>query len=198
MHNLEGLARHIHLMVSVRCGRRSWWEHDLWDLRVDDRIPRRPHEPGGYKTIDLGAIEPPWLREGVRYWLRQTLTTQMYRWTTAVGHTRQISTYFANWLTHAPHDPPLTGPAIADDPAGLRLAFLEFLAWLQPLATSLNNLATGVNLTIRNPATHCPTEYSEQEAMEQLAAISYLARLLDRCEIVQVHSEITDVAREPS
>ncbi|MFC0359107.1 tyrosine-type recombinase/integrase [Kytococcus schroeteri] len=128
--NLEGLARHIHLMVSVRCGTRQWWEHDVWDLRVDDRIPRRPHEPSGYKTIDLGAVEPAWLREGMRYWLRQNLTTQMYRWTTAVGHARQLSTYFGPWLTHTGRD--LTaGPVIATETGQLRLAFLEFLSWLQ-------------------------------------------------------------------
>ena len=54
---------------------------------------------------------------------------------------------------------------------------------LQPLATALNGLATGLNLTVRNVTTHTRAELSEQEAMEQLAAYSYLARLLDRCEI---------------
>lgn len=54
---------------------------------------------------------------------------------------------------------------------------------LPPLATSLNGLATGLNLTVRNPTTHTRTELSEQEAMERLAAYSYLARLLDNCEI---------------
>ncbi len=54
---------------------------------------------------------------------------------------------------------------------------------LEPLATSLTNLATGLNLTVRNVATHTREEMSEQEAMERLAAYSYLARLLDRCEI---------------
>lgn len=131
VYNLEMLARHIHLMVSVRCGQRAWWEHDLWDLRVDDRIPRRAHEPSIYKSIDLTTIGPDWLREGVRYWLRQTLTTQMYRWTTAVGHAGQLATYFSTWLTQAPHDPIITGPAIAEDPAVMRLALLDFTGWLQ-------------------------------------------------------------------
>lgn len=54
---------------------------------------------------------------------------------------------------------------------------------LEPLATSLANLATGLNLTVRNVATHTREEMSEQEAMERLAAYSYLARLLDQCEI---------------
>jgi hypothetical protein len=54
---------------------------------------------------------------------------------------------------------------------------------LEPFAKALNNLATGLNLTVRNVTTHTRDELSEQEAMERLAAYSYLARLLDRCEI---------------
>lgn len=54
---------------------------------------------------------------------------------------------------------------------------------LEPLATSLNNLATGLNLGVRNALTHTQQELAEQEAMERLAAYSYLARMLDQCEI---------------
>lgn len=54
---------------------------------------------------------------------------------------------------------------------------------LEPVAKSLNNFATGLNLTVRNVTTHTRDELSEQEAMERLAAYSYLARLLDQCEI---------------
>jgi hypothetical protein len=54
---------------------------------------------------------------------------------------------------------------------------------LEPLAKALANLATGLNLTVRNVATHTRDELSEQEAMERLAAYSYLARLLDQCEV---------------
>lgn len=53
---------------------------------------------------------------------------------------------------------------------------------LQPLAKALTNLATGLNLTVRNVATHTRHELSEQEAMERLSAYSYLARLLDQCD----------------
>lgn len=54
---------------------------------------------------------------------------------------------------------------------------------LEAMAKALVNLATGVNLTIRNVTTHTQSELSEQEAMERLCAYSYLARLLDECEI---------------
>ena len=54
---------------------------------------------------------------------------------------------------------------------------------LEPLAKALTNLATGLNLTVRNITTHTREEISEQHALERLAAYSYLARLLDTCEI---------------
>jgi hypothetical protein len=54
---------------------------------------------------------------------------------------------------------------------------------LEPLAKALNNLATGLNLTVRNVTTHTRDELTEQEGMERLAAYSYFARLLDHCEI---------------
>ena len=55
------------------------------------------------------------------------------------------------------------------------------------MARALSDLATGVTLAIRNVTTHTGGELSEQEGLERLAAYSYLARLLDQCE-VQYHS----------
>jgi hypothetical protein len=54
---------------------------------------------------------------------------------------------------------------------------------IEPLTRALNQLATGLNLTVRNVTTHTRHELTEQEATERLAAYSYLARLLDQCEI---------------
>ena len=54
---------------------------------------------------------------------------------------------------------------------------------LEPLAKALNGFATGLNLTVRNVTTHVRDELTEQEAMERLAAYSYLARMLDQCEV---------------
>lgn len=54
---------------------------------------------------------------------------------------------------------------------------------LEPLAKALNSLATGLNLTVRNVTTHTREELTEQEGMERLAAYSYFARMLDKCEV---------------
>jgi hypothetical protein len=47
----------------------------------------------------------------------------------------------------------------------------------------LRRLAPGIFMTIRNPATHGTDDIPEQEAVEQLAGLSMLARWIDRCEI---------------
>lgn len=57
---------------------------------------------------------------------------------------------------------------------------------LEPLAKALNALATGLNLTVRNVTTHTRDELTEQQAMERLAAYSFLAQLLDQCRIERV------------
>lgn len=66
---------------------------------------------------------------------------------------------------------------------------------LGPLTRSLNDLATGLNLTVRNVTTHTRGELSEQEAMERLAAYSYLARLLDHCKIDRVDDPQAEPAK---
>lgn len=48
----------------------------------------------------------------------------------------------------------------------------------------LRLFAPGVQMTIRNTATHQVADLSEQEALERLATLSLLARWLDECELV--------------
>lgn len=48
------------------------------------------------------------------------------------------------------------------------------------------NLSQGVFLAIRNPVTHSTEDMERQEALEQLATLSILARWIDRCELVSV------------
>lgn len=50
------------------------------------------------------------------------------------------------------------------------------------------NTAQGVFSAIRNPATHTTDELPKQEALEQLASLSVLARWIDRCELVHVEA----------
>nr|WP_202524814.1 TIGR02391 family protein [Streptomyces sp. SID4926] len=77
-----------------------------------------------------------------------------------------------------PGKPKLAWPGPAEDQTAKSMR-----GGLAPLAGALNNLATGLNLTVRNVATHTRDELTEQGGMERLAAYSYFARLLDQCEI---------------
>ncbi|GAA3771070.1 hypothetical protein GCM10022240_24080 [Microbacterium kribbense] len=46
------------------------------------------------------------------------------------------------------------------------------------------NMSQGVFSAIRNPATHSTDDMARQEALEQLATLSILARWIHRCELV--------------
>ncbi|MDN6300582.1 MAG: TIGR02391 family protein [Micrococcaceae bacterium] len=74
--------------------------------------------------------------------------------------------------------PKLTWPGPVDDKTAKSMR-----GGLEPLAKALNALATGLNLTVRNVTTHTRDELTEQQAMERLAAYSFLAHLLDQCQI---------------
>ncbi|WP_060915494.1 TIGR02391 family protein [Microbacterium oleivorans] len=51
------------------------------------------------------------------------------------------------------------------------------------MASGLLNFSQGVSLAIRNPATHETAEMPRQVAVEQLAAMSMLARWVDECRL---------------
>lgn len=51
------------------------------------------------------------------------------------------------------------------------------------------NTAQGVFSAIRNPATHTTDDLPKQEALEQLAALSVLARWIDKCELIRIEAE---------
>jgi hypothetical protein len=48
----------------------------------------------------------------------------------------------------------------------------------------LRQFSPGVQMTIRNPATHVAEDLVEQDALERMAVLSLLARWLDQCEVV--------------
>lgn len=59
---------------------------------------------------------------------------------------------------------------------------------VRAMRVGILNLAQGVFSAIRNPATHSTEDMARQEALEQLATLSILARWIDRCELVTVPS----------
>lgn len=124
--NIVKLIEHLHLHVSVRCGTQSWWEHDIWDLRADRRIPQREHEPAHDTALRLDTIALPWLREGVRFWLRTALSTELLRWSSAADRARTAARLLGPFLQAQGID----DPVISTDPAVLRQVFTDFSGYL--------------------------------------------------------------------
>ena len=132
--NITHLVEHLHLHLSVRCSDTDWWAHDLWDLDADPRIPQREHEPRHDLSVNLAAINPGWLREGVRFWLRTALDAELLRWSSVVERARDTARHLGPFLT-ARGD---TDPVLAEDPAQLRLIFTAFTEYLRSPAAAAN------------------------------------------------------------
>jgi integrase len=132
--NVTGLIEHFHLHLTVRCTTTPWWAADTWDICADRRIPQREHEPRHEQTIKLASIEPAWLREGVRFWLRISLDAELLRWSSAVSRAREMSRLFGTFITDAGY----TDPVLSDDPAQLRLIFAGFTEYLKTPAAAAN------------------------------------------------------------
>jgi hypothetical protein len=62
----------------------------------------------------------------------------------------------------------------------------------------LRQFAPGANMTIRNPAIQVDENMSTQDALERLATLSLLARLVDGCDIETAEAEITAQTGTPA
>lgn len=136
-----------------------------------------------------------WTTHQYRVAVREAAEGLTVHWKDRLGRNNVDDTVFWQQTlapgTGTPEQPKLFWPGAPDDKT-----VKSMRGGLEPLAKSLNALATGLNLTVRNVTTHTRAELSEQEAMERLAAYSYLARLLDRCEIDR--GEIDETPPGPS
>lgn len=131
--NLNSIHESVHLLLSGRCVDSPWWEAPEWHLRVDDRIPRREHEPSANVTVSIRGIRPTWLREGARIWLRDQIINEQYTWTTAVTTARNMGGYFGRYCD----ENGISHPALVTDPDNLREFATHFLSWLRsPSATN--------------------------------------------------------------
>lgn len=130
--NIAGLIEHLHLYLTVRCTSADWWAADTWDVCADPRIPQREHEPLHKQTIKFVPIEPTWLREGVRFWLRISLDAELLRWSSAVSRAREMSRLFGTFLA----DRGYIDPVLSEDPAQLRLIFAAFTEYLKSPAAA--------------------------------------------------------------
>jgi len=106
---------------------REWWQHDLWNPKLDPRIPLREHEPtrmnAGY---DFLAIEQPWLRDGLKWHCKVRLEAGSLRWPTVRSRLHAL-TLFSRFLAARGVDE----PRLAASPAKLRVLALDFLGELR-------------------------------------------------------------------
>jgi len=115
--------RRCYQHLAVAYDPREWWQHDLWNPKLDRRIPLREHEPtrmnAGY---DFLAIQQPWLREGLKWHCKVRLETGSLRWTSVRSRLHAV-TLFSRFLSQRGVDE----PRLAASPAQLRILALDFL-----------------------------------------------------------------------
>jgi len=149
----------------------------------DDTLP--PFTPARMHPLIWSAAADHWTTHQYRVAVREAAEALTVEWKTRLGRNDVDDTVF--WQQTLSSGDPVAGrPKVVWPGDAGDKTVKSMRGGLEPLAKSLNQLATGLNLIVRNVATHTRQELSEQEGMERLAAYSLLARLLDQCEIRRV------------
>lgn len=146
--------------------------------------------PSQLHPLIWGAAAAHWTTHQYRVAVREAAEALTQDWKSRLGRTDVDDTVFWQQTLSPgapePHKPKLAWPG---DPTDKTTKSMR--GGLEPLVRGLNRLATGLNLTVRNVTTHSRHELTEQEGMERLAAYSYLARLLDKCQVHEHEDEQT-------
>lgn len=160
----------------------------LAEAEASDHADVPAFSPAQLHPVVWSAAAVHWTTHQHRVAVREAAEGLVLHWKQRLGrHDVDDTVFWQQTLSvgdPAPGKPKLAWPGDPDSKSGKSMR-----GGLEPLAKSLVQLATGVNLTIRNITTHTREELSEQEAMERLSAYSYLARLLDECEVRTVDSD---------
>lgn len=152
------------------------------DAEARDESGLPGFSPAELHKVIWAAAAAHWTTHQYRVAVREAAEALTIHWKNRLGRNDVDDTMFWQQTLSAgeplPDRPKLVWPGEPSDKTTKSMR-----GGLEPMAKALTNLATGVNLTVRNVTTHTRDEFTEQEAMERLAAYSYLARLLDQCEI---------------
>lgn len=150
------------------------------ESRTDADLPA--FAPAQFHPVVWAGASAHWTTHQYRVAVREAAEGLTVHWKERLSRSDVDDTVFWQQTlspgASEPGKPKLVWPGSTDDKT-----VKSMRGGLEPLAKALNALATGLNLTVRNVTTHTRSELSEQEAMERLAAYSYLARLLDQCEL---------------
>lgn len=131
--------------------------------------------PSAFHPVIWTAAAPHWTNHQYRVAVREAGEALNLHWKVRLARSNVQDTDF--W-----------GQSLATQPAApgaprLRWPGPDTDNTVKSMREGLMGLAKGLNLAVRNVATHTRTEISEQDGMERLGAYSHLARLLDQCEI---------------
>ena len=150
------------------------------EARVDENLPA--FSPAMLHPIVWLGASVHWTTHQYRVAVREAAEALTADWRSRLGRGDVDGTEF--WEQAFSSKPPTTtAPRLRWPGRAGNMTARSLEVGLEPLAKSLMDLARAMSLTVRNPATHLRTELTEQEALERLGALSFLARLLDGCEI---------------
>ncbi|MFI8634186.1 TIGR02391 family protein [Microbacterium sp. NPDC077663] len=145
------------------------------DAQANDDSGVPPFAPAQLHSTIWAAAANHWTTHEYRVAVREAAEALTVHWKTRFGRNDVDDTVF--WQqTLSPGDPTPGAPKLVwpGDPSDKTVRSMK---------AGLNHLATGLNLTVRNVTTHSRDGLTEQEGMERLAAYSFLARQLDRCQV---------------
>lgn len=130
--------------------------------------------PAQLHEVIWSAAAAHWTAHQYRVAVREAASALTVHWKERLGRNDVDDSAF--WGQTLAKDPDVPYPTLVwpDDSADKTA---------KSMRGGLQHLAVGLNLTVRNITSHTTGELSEQDAMERLAAYSFLARTLDLCEI---------------
>lgn len=105
----------------------EWWRLNVWNPRLDKRIPQREHEPNGGQIANFSHLTTDWFREGAKWWLSVWLSTERYVWTSVKSRLDHLK-WFQWYIDQAG----CSGPELVSDPEQLR-------PWLRGFRDSLRD-----------------------------------------------------------
>lgn len=119
------LNRYMSILVHAY-HRGDWWQLNVWNPLLDNRIPMREHEPQRNQLIYFSHLSTAWLREGAKWWLSRQLERDVYTWSTLRSRQHDLR-WFQSYLD-------LVGcaaPHLADDASQLNAWAQDYRSWLR-------------------------------------------------------------------
>lgn len=124
-HRAEIALRPLIARLAIRYTDAAWWQHDVWSLKLDPRVPRRLHESRGNTAVRWDSLNPGWLREGFKFYLRLQLESGQLTWSSVMPQHGFVFRFAAFLAARG-----IDHPALSGDPGGLRAIALDFRTFL--------------------------------------------------------------------